>query len=218
MLMVPDKRLAQQAYGQVLDLIMSGRLAPGTLIQERRLAEHLAMSRTPLRDALLMLEGEGLLVRRERRVLQVKFLDLEEFMENLSIRRLLEPEAARIAAGRLPASLLGDLAQRFADLLEAARSGAGAERADVRSVDDALHSAIAEAAGNRQMATIIQGLRRQTLMFDLKSVPERLEATCHEHAAIVAALAAGKGDAAAEAMRQHLDGVRASIIHRLSGA
>lgn len=218
MLMVPDKRLAQQAYGQVLDLIMSGRLAPGTLIQERRLAEHLAMSRTPLRDALLMLEGEGLLVRRERRVLQVKFLDLEEFMENLSIRRLLEPEAARIAAGRLPASLLGDLAHRFADLLEAARSGAGAERADVRSVDDALHSAIAEAAGNRQMATIIQGLRRQTLMFDLKSVPERLEATCHEHAAIVAALAAGKGDAAAEAMRQHLDGVRASIIHRLSGA
>jgi hypothetical protein len=50
MLTTPDKRLALQAYEQVLDLIMSGETKPGTVIQERRLAEHLQMSRTPLRD------------------------------------------------------------------------------------------------------------------------------------------------------------------------
>jgi DNA-binding GntR family transcriptional regulator len=216
MLMIPDKRLALQAYEQVLDLIMSGGLKPGTLVQERRLADHLAMSRTPLRDALLMLEGEGLLVRQPGRGLQVKLLNLDDFSDNLAIRRLLEPEAARIAAGRIGAGALADLEARLRQLLDAARGGASPERAVVREIDDDLHRAIADAAGNPQMAAIIQGLRRQTLMFDLRSVPERLEATCGEHLAIVAALAEGKGDAAAAAMALHLDGVRRSIVGRLS--
>ena len=65
-LMAPDRRLAAQAYEQLLDLIMSGALKPGTMIHERRLAEHLNMSRTPLRDALLLLERDGLVSRHGR--------------------------------------------------------------------------------------------------------------------------------------------------------
>ena len=65
---------------------------------------------------------------------------------------------------------------------------------------------------------IIRTLRRQTLIFDLRSMPERVADTCREHLAVVAALAAGDGDAAAEAMRTHLDGVRRSIVARLAGA
>ena len=216
MLMIPDKRLALHAYEQVLDLIMSGSLKPGTLVQERRLAQHLDMSRTPLRDALLMLEAEGLLVRQPGRGLQVKLLNLDDFMDNLAIRRLLEPEATRIAAGRIEAVVLDDLRTRLQQVLDAARSGSAPERAVVREVDDDLHRTIAEAAGNPQMAAMIQGLRRQTLMFDLRSVPERLEATCAEHLTIVSALAQGASAAAAEAMAVHLDGVRHSIVGRLS--
>lgn len=216
MLMVPDKRLALQAYEQVLDLIMAGGLKPGALVQERRLAEHLQMSRTPLRDALLMLEGEGLLMRQPGRGLQVRLLNLDDFIDNLAIRRLLEPEAARLAAGRIGQDLLADLGARFEQILSAARGGQAPDRTIVRGVDDDLHRAIAEAAGNPQMAAIIQGLRRQTLMFDLRSVPERLEATCGEHVAIVAALADGRGEEAAEAMMRHLDGVRRSIVGRLT--
>lgn len=219
MLTTPEKRLAVQAYEQVLDLIMGGQLKPGTLIQERRLAEHLSMSRTPLRDALLMLEGEGLLERQGEKGMRVRFLDLEDFMENLSIRRLLEPDAARTAAGRVPADVLADLEHRLHDLLAAARDGARhPDRTVVRTLDEDLHNAISTAAQNRKMATIILILRRQTQMFDLRSVPERLESTCREHLAIVRALAAGDGEGAAEAMRVHLDGVRQSIVSRLSGA
>jgi DNA-binding GntR family transcriptional regulator len=53
-------------------------------------------------------------------------------------------------------------------------------------------------------------------MFDLRSMPERLEDTCREHLAVVAALADGQGEAAAAAMRTHLDGVRQSIVQRLA--
>ena len=98
MLTTPDKRLALHAYEQVLDLIMQGVVKPGSLIQERRLADHLQMSRTPLRDGLLMLEAEGLLVRQGARGLQVRAMHVEDFVNTLAIRRLLEPEAARIEA------------------------------------------------------------------------------------------------------------------------
>lgn len=217
MLMIADTRLALQAYEKILDLIMSGALKPGALIQERKLAEHLAMSRTPLRDALLMLEGEGLLVRQPGRGLQVKLLALEDFMENLHIRRLLEPEAARGAAGRISDAMLVDLAGRLDGLIGEARGGTPPDRALAREVDNDLHDMIAHAAGNRQMAAIVRNLRRQTVMFDLRSVPERLEATCAEHLALVEALRQGEGEAAADAMRRHLDGVRQSIVRRLAG-
>lgn len=217
MLTPPDKRLALQAYEQVLDLIMSRRIAPGTLLQERRLADHLQMSRTPVRDALLMLEGEGLLVRQGSRGLQVKSMNVEDFIENLSIRKLLEPEAARLAAGRVADEHLASLRDRLQALIRQAEAGGGApERSDVRRIDEELHSAISDAAGNRQMAAIIRTLRLQTQFFDLRSVPERFEATCREHLMIVEALRGDRPEEAANAMRTHLDGVRASIIARLS--
>ncbi len=218
MLMIPEKRLAVQAYEQVLDMIMAGQLKPGTMVQERRLAEYLNMSRTPLRDALAMLEGEGLLERQGAKGLQVKYLHIDDFMETLAIRRLLEADAARNAAGRVPGDVLQDLKTRLEEMLANFREGSAPDRAQVRAMDDDLHSAITLAAGNRKMAAIILNLRRQTQMFDLRSVPERFGSTCREHLAIVAALASGDGEAAAETMRVHLDGVRQSIVVRLSGA
>jgi DNA-binding GntR family transcriptional regulator len=215
-LMAPDRRLAAQAYEQLLDLIMSGALKPGTMIHERRLAEHLNMSRTPLRDALLLLERDGLVSRHGRSGLQIRHLDLAAFMDNLAIRRLLESEAARIAAGRVAPELLDDIRARLAAMLACA-AAAAPDRAEVRAIDEDLHAAITRAAGNAQMEEIIRTLRRQTLIFDLRSVPERLEDTCREHLAVVDALAAGSGEAAADAMRTHLDGVRQSIVARLAG-
>lgn len=216
MLNIPDRRLALQAYEQILDLIMSGRARPGTLIHERRLAELLEMSRTPVRDALLMLEAEGLLVRQGARGLQIKEMRVEDFMEALQIRLLLEPEAARIAAGRLAAAGLEDLADRLEALIADGGQGRPVDREEVRSVDDTLHGLIADAVGNQQMSSIIRTLRRQTQIFDLKNLPERLQDTCREHLEIIRALGHGDSEQATAAMKVHLGKVRQSIIARLS--
>ncbi len=215
MLNVPDRRLALQAYERILDLIMTGAAKPGTLVNERRLADSLAMSRTPVRDALLMLESEGLLIRQGARGLQIRHVKVEDFIDVLQIRLLLEQETARIAAGRVPAEELAALTARLEALLAAAGRGP-TDRDEVRAVDDRLHGLIADAAGNEQMATIIRNLRRQTQIFDLKSVPERLPGTCREHLEIVRAVADGNGEAAAAAMRVHIEGVRQSIVARLA--
>jgi DNA-binding GntR family transcriptional regulator len=215
MLNVPDRRLALQAYERILDLIMTGAAKPGTLVNERRLADSLAMSRTPVRDALLMLESEGLLIRQGARGLQIRHVKVEDFIDVLQIRLLLEQETARIAAGRVPAEELAALTARLEALLAAAGRGP-TDRDEVRAVDDRLHGLIADAAGNEQMATIIRNLRRQTQIFDLKSVPERLPGTCREHLEIVRAVSDGNGEAAAAAMRVHIEGVRQSIVARLA--
>jgi DNA-binding GntR family transcriptional regulator len=219
MLMETDKRLALQAYEQILNLILSGQAEPGVMVTERRLADTLNMSRTPIRDALLMLEGEGLLIRQGSRGLQVKQTRVEDYMDALQVRQMLEPEAARLAAGRMPVDELDQLSEALNALIDDARHGkTKPERSSVRDVDDRLHGGIGDAAGNPQLAQIIRTLRRQTQIFDLRSVPERLETTCQEHLDIVGALRDGRGDDAAKAMRQHLDQVRDSIIRRLTRA
>lgn len=212
-----DTRLAPQAYEQVLEMILSGDLPPGTLVNERRLAEQLGMSRTPVRDALLVLETEGLLQRQGSRGLQVTRMRVEDYIEALQVRMLLEPPMARMAAGRIDQPALGQIAGRLQALLERDPE-TGRERAEVREVDDMLHGAIAEAAGNNQLSGIIRTLRRQTQVFDLKSLPERLEDTCREHLEIVERVGLGDGDGAAQAMLRHLEAVKQSIIRRLTGA
>jgi DNA-binding GntR family transcriptional regulator len=217
MLIETDKRLALQAYEQILNLILTGVAQPGTMVTERRLAEILNMSRTPIRDALLMLESEGLLIRQGSRGLQVKQMRIEDYMDALQIRQLLEPEAARLAAGRMSAAALDELEADLKTLLGKPEDGEGKpDRGSVRDVDDRLHGGIGDCAGNPQLAQIIRTLRRQTQIFDLRSMPERLEATCREHLDIVGALREGRGDDAAKLMRQHLDHVKDSIIGRLT--
>ena len=68
------------------------------------------------------------------------------------------------------------------------------------------------------MAQIIRSLRRRTQIFDLRSVPERFDATCREHLIIVEALRDNRAEDASNAMRIHLDGVRQSIIARLTAS
>ncbi|MBF9036814.1 FCD domain-containing protein [Rhodobacterales bacterium HKCCE2091] len=181
---------------------------------ERRLAERLSMSRTPVRDALLMLEGEGLLIRQGSRGLQVKQMRIEEYMDALQIRLLLEPPVARLAAGKVPQAEIAELRSRLERLLQGGQGEA--ERDLVRGLDEGLHGGLARAVGNPQLAQMIQTLRRQTQMFDLRAMPERIEDTCHEHLRILAAVEAGDGAEAEAAMAEHLQCVQDSIIKRLT--
>lgn len=217
MLNAVDQRLAPQAYERILDLILSGKASPGDLLNERGLADTFDMSRTPIRDALLMLESEGLLVRRGRRGLQVKEKRLEDLIDALQIRLLLEPAIARMAAGKVDGTELDTLADSFGKLLQTADSTQeGVDREEARALDNRLHGLVSDTAENPQLSSIVLTLRRQTQIFDIKSLPERAQDTCREHLEIIDALRSGDGDAAAGAMAHHIDGVRDSIIARLT--
>lgn len=214
---VKDERLAPRAYQQILDLILSGKTRPGEQLNERQLADRLGMSRTPVRDALLMLEAEGLIVRQGRMGVQIKQMHIDEFLDALQVRALLEPAVSRMAAGKVDHAALEELERSLHSAIEMAdATGSGMDRSQTRWIDDTLHSLISDSAGNAQLSAIVRNLRRKTQIFDLKNLPERAVATCREHLDIIAALRLGDGEKTAEAMALHLEQVRASIIARLS--
>ena len=106
------KSLRDQAYERLLDMMLAGELGAGDILQERRLAEALAISRTPVREALSRLESDGLVTRLRGRLLTVRQFTAAEFMDALNVRKLLELEAASLAAGRVSADRARGLRRR----------------------------------------------------------------------------------------------------------
>ncbi len=207
----PGKSLGERAYDQLLDRMLAGTFAAGTLLQERVLGEMLGISRTPVREALAKLESEGFVTRHVGRLLVVREVPVQELMEILHVRSILETEAAGIAAGRIPAPRL----QAMRHLFEAQLEGPLPDGGNFWEADDLLHGMIVDAAGNAVLAETVRSLRRRTRMFNLKRMPERFVPGCQEHLAIVAALEQGDGDAARNAVATHLDNTRRSILAKL---
>lgn len=201
-----------RAYEGLLDLLVSKEIAPGDALTERRLAVQLGISRTPMREALHRLEGERILERRTDGKLYVRKLTVEDVMEALHVRRLLEAEAANRSAGRIPEATLADLRARLVCL----RDGNDPTVPDHRNTDEDLHALIGEYGGNRLLADMIKDLRQRTRMFSMKRMPERLPPICEEHIAIVDALASGDGTRAAAAVVAHLENVKQSILTKLA--
>ncbi|MBS0538493.1 MAG: GntR family transcriptional regulator [Proteobacteria bacterium] len=201
--------LSIRAYTSLLDMILRGKIVAGEAVTERQIAGRLGISRTPVREAVRRLEGEGTLERQRSGALVVRPYSLEEFLQALSVRRLLEGEAARLAAGKMSAEVLAAARARTARL----RADGMSETA--RQDDHDFHAAIAEASGNPVLATSIADLRRRTAMFRLGRLPERVDQVCDEHLAILSALARADGDAARAAVHAHLDNVRAHLLQRL---
>ena len=204
------QKLSGVAYGALLDMILRGAIAAGEPVTERLIAARLGMSRTPVREAVRRLEGEGTLQRQRGGALVVRPYSMETFLHALAVRRLLEGETARLAAGKIDSMLLAEMRERIARLRREGLGDGG------RQDDRDFHAAIAQASGNPVLATTIGDLRKRTAMFRLGRLPERLDQVCDEHLAIVDALASGDGETARTAMQRHIDNVRAHLLQRLT--
>jgi len=207
-----DRSLTQNAFDAVLHMIQTGTLANGDVVNERRLAEQLGLSRTPVREALGRLEGSHYL-RRSGRILLVNGVELNEILEIMSVRMLLEADAARSAAGKMPAARLAAIRLRLGEM-------ARAEQVSTLhhwEVDDFLHLSIAETGGNKLLLRLIGELRTRTRMFGKETVPARFEPGRSEHLAIIDAIESGDGDAAAKAMVLHIEGARNAIVQSVAG-
>ena len=198
------------AYDSILEAILSGAFPGGAALSERRLGDELGLSRTPVREALGRLEVEGFVTRRGRASI-VRTISVQEFLEILHLRHLLEVEAVGLACGRLPAAEL----DRLRCAMEQADDPEAIAPDEHRALDDAFHGSIARHAGNGLLADTIMQLRQRTRMFNLKRIPERFLPGRLEHLAILDALDVGDPTGARHAMATHLDHVKAAIFERL---
>lgn len=191
--------LAGLAYRSISDMIRDRRLRGGETVVEQRLAEALGISRTPLREALQRLEGEGLVVKTANRSFIVRHVDLGEYLHSLKAREILEPEAAALAAGHIP---LGRLRTVRAEAVEL--QGANTHTAAHWLSDDNVHRIYAEHCGNDVMARLIEGLRTTTRLFEIARLSDRVAPDSSEHIAILDALIAGDAKASRRAVQIHL--------------
>jgi DNA-binding GntR family transcriptional regulator len=201
--------LAQQAYGKIIEMILSGTLTPGDALQEAKLGDTLDMSRTPVREAIKRIEAEGLAVQ-DGRFLKVRRLTASEVEEIFFLRRVLEAHCARQATS-VAASVLDELGARIVHL----QSHGPGEDDEQRKVDDDLHRVIALSSRSDMMVRTIADLRRRTCMFDHTQVPDRFLKSCEEHLEMLAALRAGDGERAGLLMAEHITHARDAILERL---
>jgi len=195
---------ARQAYEYVKDRLLDGRFAGGTLLSENEVAQRLGVSRTPVRQAFVQLEAEGLLELYPRRGALVVPISPSEAEDVLEARLLIERHAARRAAGAGPglvAALHGHIAEQEQALEHDGSGFAWADRA--------FHRAIVEANGNPLLTRQYDALRdrhQRIAAVTIARDPSRIERFIAEHREIAAALQAGDGDRAAALLGTHLQG------------
>lgn len=201
---------SEAAYQGLLKILISGELRPNDVIMERRIAEQLQVSRTPLREAIRRLEGEKLITRQNAGTLVVSPMSTADFLNILNVRRLLEGEAVRKAAARISFDELHRIRQQMV----AVQRGNQPAGTDPNSLGRQLHELIAEAASNPVLLSIIENLGKRTRLF--MRVPERRSQVIDEHLAVIDALLLRDGEAARMAMEQHIDHLRVYILEKLS--
>lgn len=206
----PPGSLAQVAYQGILKQIMDGVLRPNQVVQEVKLAQDLGLSRTPVREAIGKLEGEGFVVRNGRQVM-VQELTLSDYFEIVHMRRLVECEAAALAA-ESEYLTEADL-NALRDEVQALDPQAGVEAH--WTLDGKIHNLIAKASGSRLIAQTVADLRRRTLLFGLGRLPGRLNNGQAEHIAIIDALIERDAAKARAAMSQHLENMRSEVMRSL---
>lgn len=224
-------RLHQQRTSEVLERIAAGQYRPGErLPTEMDLARELEVSRGVVRELLRRLEDRGVITIQHGRGARVQpisawnVLDAEVLRalmptpasislltHYLECRRILETEAAALAAVRASSHDLSDMADAFARMTECAEAAeaAGSDETEERfhEADIAFHGAIFRASGNQVLPHVVEPIQRAmaTLRPQLALHPEhRLRKTLPEHKAILAAIADHDPDRARSAMSEHL--------------
>jgi DNA-binding GntR family transcriptional regulator len=201
---------SEAVHRHLREQILSLALKPGAAISENELALAYGVSRTPVREALLRLSDEGLVEIVPKAGTIVSRIPLEALPEAIVIRRALEEVAVRSAAARASGSQLLGLRAILKRQEEAAQAG----DADVfHAADEAFHAALAQAAGYPGIWTLVQQVKVQIDRYRRLTLPQegRMLRVLKEHAAVASALEKRDADAAAHAMREHLDGLELSL-------
>jgi DNA-binding GntR family transcriptional regulator len=196
---------AARVHERLREDILSLALPPGSSLSENDLARSFGVSRTPVREALLRLSDENLVEIVPKSGTTVSRIPYAKLGEAIVIRRALEEVAVRKAAERASKSQITGLHA----IIERQREAELANDAEAfHNADEALHAAIAEAAGYPGIWVLVRQVKFHVDRFRRLTLPQvgRIARVIEEHEAVVDAIARHDGEAALRAMDHHLDG------------
>lgn len=208
---IASARVVDVVRDQLRSAILAGDIAPGSRLSVPELARQLGVSRSPVREAVLLLVGEGLAVEQSRRGVEVARLELADVLELYELRTSLESLAARHAAERMTSTDLAALR----GVLDAQGAAAVGDARSFRELDHRFHEIVSRTCGNARLARHAALLAREMRLAGplLVGAPWHLRQSHEEHRTIERALRQRDGPAAENAMRAHLSRVSQSVRH-----
>jgi DNA-binding GntR family transcriptional regulator len=200
---------SEEAYVRIRERIVSLDLAPGSVVEEARLREELALGRTPIREALQRLAHEKLVRSVPHRGTFVTDVNVTDLARITEVRVVLEGHGARLAAERCGA---GDRAA-MRELLAALKSGDATDQRGLMNLDQQIHRQIYRSARNSFLESTLEryfnlSLRLWFLVLDHDV---RLREAVEEHVNLIEAILSGDGDRAESSMRRHVVGFEREI-------
>jgi DNA-binding GntR family transcriptional regulator len=205
--------LRQAVYEALAELIANGTLRPGQHLVESDLAEHLGVSRQPVREALQRLQGDGWVELRPAHGAFVHTPTGEEVIQLLEVRSALEAYSAYGAAQHATS---GDIA-RLHEMQAAGEAALAAD--DQRELADAsaaFHWCIVQMSGNKVLAGLISQVERRVRWYYTPIARPRGREAWIEHASLITAIADGDAERAQRLMRHHTE--RATESYRKDSA
>jgi DNA-binding GntR family transcriptional regulator len=201
----PDKlTLTETAYKYIFDGILNGRYRAGQSISPDNIVKSLNMSKTPVREALVQLEVEGL-VFRNGRFYNVIFLDENEVLELYEIRGILESEATYLATKKLKPEILEELKTTL-ELIKRLNQDKEPEPIKLADLNGKFHSIIAKGSGNRYISeyTAQVRLKLKVIRTALFSSSDRRLSEIREHEDVLRAMESGNAEEARDRMKSHV--------------
>ncbi len=211
------RNLPEQIAASLQAAILSGRLGSGARLIEAAIADQMRTSRGPVRDALLLLERDGLIVKLPNRGARVLHFDPRGLREATSLRAVLEEFAVALLTPNITAPQLKSLHGLVEKMESAAR------RNDVRDFNDAdyrFHDALCAASGHGTLHTMWRGMahRVRTFLGSSNLASGNLQTVARRHRALYAALATRKNAAARQAIRAHFAALERELSSMLAEA
>jgi GntR family transcriptional regulator, rspAB operon transcriptional repressor len=206
-----DGSLADMAYSALKEKILKLYFLPGQYLNEGALCELLGVGRTPVHLALQRLQHEGLVEVMPRKGVIVQPGSISEILKILDSRVTIEADLARNAASRATPEEAREL-KKLARVK--ANDGARSQLDDFVEADRAFHSRFAELAGNPVMSDIARTLHDRSIRYWYLHLWQTFDgrASGSEHLAIAEAIARGDGEAAASAVRAHIESLRTRLM------
>lgn len=216
MLRLPASR-TELVLEEIRRAILTRELLPGQPLVEMELAQRLGVSKTPVREALKLLSGSGLVTFNPYKGASVRIVDQALARDVYDVRMLLEPEAVRRSVQAGDKALLAEASAALDVARGAVHSG---EQGQLSLVNRTFHQALYQGCGNPLLISVLDDLRDRAALISVVGWQNSPSWTqeCDEHAAVLAAAEAGDADRAADLVRQHIQGFLGRILSAIDTA
>ena len=207
--------LRDVVFNTLRQAILRGELKPGERLMEIHLGEQLGVSRTPIREAIRMLELEGLVKMVPRRGAEVAKISKEDLQDVLEVRKALDTLAGRLACERITEEKINKLKAAELEFEEALKTGDVTKMAEG---DVAFHDVIHEASKNKRLKMMISNLAERIYRYRLEYIKNQDDggkALIAEHREIIRCLEERDIIAVCDIIEKHIDNQEVSIAHQI---